>query len=334
MERRTLKRTDIDVSRLGFGCVQLTSHQSIKKAVDVLECAYASGITHFDVARLYGFGRAEGILSYFLEKKRDRITVATKFGFDLPTGFSGNPKLISFAKKILKPFPAILHRAKRRGALMIKEGNFSPDQAIKSLEKSLQALRTDYIDIFLLHEATLYDAQNDDLIAALQQQVAKGTIRSFGIASDFEKFATSTTSIPTSYSILQFNDSAIDQQHQTLSDSLGIITHSIFKPFETIIKATTQQPAATKHFAATTGIDLFDPDIISALLLHYALQANPEGVVLFSSMNPRHIEKNCRMLEYHDFSADQLIGFCEFIKMLFSKNPGNYAPSSTEAALS
>jgi aryl-alcohol dehydrogenase-like predicted oxidoreductase len=50
----------------------------------MLERAFALGITHFDVARAYGFGRAEGILGKFLRGRRDQVTVATKLGLQPP----------------------------------------------------------------------------------------------------------------------------------------------------------------------------------------------------------------------------------------------------------
>ena len=69
---------------LGFGCVQLTTHREASEAVSMLERAFALGITHFDVARAYGFGRAEGILGKFLRGRRDQVTVATKLGLHPP----------------------------------------------------------------------------------------------------------------------------------------------------------------------------------------------------------------------------------------------------------
>ena len=194
MERRKLGQTNIEVSALGFGCVQLTTYPQKKEAIATLEHAFASGITHFDVARLYGFGRAEGILAEFIRNKRDQITVATKFGFALPNSLASNPRLITLAKKILGPFPALLRHAKKRGSAAVKGGAFTPELAIESLETSLRELGTDYIDILFLHEATLNDATNQSLIDMLQQQIQKGTIRSVGVASDFEKRSITLTS--------------------------------------------------------------------------------------------------------------------------------------------
>ena len=85
MRRHILGQTTLEVSQLGFGCVKLTTHADRRDAVRALETAFAEGITHFDVARAYGFGRAEGILGEFLLGKRDQVTVATKFGIQPPS---------------------------------------------------------------------------------------------------------------------------------------------------------------------------------------------------------------------------------------------------------
>src|SRR5438045_1975491 len=79
MRRRTLGRTGLEVSTLGFGCAKLTFNTR-EEALRVLETAYEEGITHYDVARVYGLGWAEGILGEFLKNKRDHVTVTTKFG--------------------------------------------------------------------------------------------------------------------------------------------------------------------------------------------------------------------------------------------------------------
>jgi hypothetical protein len=170
MHRRILGETAF---QLGFGCVQLTVHPRQAEAVAILEYAFSLGITHFDVARSYGFGRAEGILGKFLRGRRDQVTVATKFGLQPPSGLAGNGRLITAAKRLLTPIPGLMRRAKRLGAAMGKAGVFAPEAAIRSLETSLRELSTDYLDLLLLHEATLANAAGEPLLEALEKQVAK-----------------------------------------------------------------------------------------------------------------------------------------------------------------
>src|SRR3984893_18176332 len=116
MKKHILLETNVETSRLGFGCVQLTAHHNRKEALSILEHAFALGIRHFDVARAYGFGRAEEILREFLRQKRHQVTLTTKFGIQPPSGLAGNIRVINALKKVLRPFPGLLRQAKNRGA--------------------------------------------------------------------------------------------------------------------------------------------------------------------------------------------------------------------------
>src|SRR6266404_3802067 len=104
MLRRTLGNTGLEVSVLGFGCARLTA-QPRQAALSVLQAACAQGITHFDVARVYGLGWAEGILGEFLKGKRDRVTITTKFGLKPPGGLIKHRRMVYAAKSVLKGFP-------------------------------------------------------------------------------------------------------------------------------------------------------------------------------------------------------------------------------------
>src|SRR5271170_7550640 len=170
LRRLTIANTQIQSSALGFGCVKLTAHDNRRDALATLEKSLDVGITHFDVARLYGFGRAEGILGEFLRGKRDRVTVTTKLGLTPPAGLAGNKRLINLAKKVLGPFPGLLRRAKRRAGSAVQSSMFDPASAASSLETSLRELGTDYVDLLLLHEATISDAGREPLIRFLEDQ--------------------------------------------------------------------------------------------------------------------------------------------------------------------
>ena len=86
----------IGVPILGFGCSSLTSVGQ-KQALRLLESAFDSGIRHFDTARYYGYGEAEGILGGFLKSYRGQVTVTTKFGIDPPRRTSALQTFLSKA---------------------------------------------------------------------------------------------------------------------------------------------------------------------------------------------------------------------------------------------
>jgi len=276
MLKQKLGQTEITTSRLGFGCAQLTTHPGRRDAIRILETAFAAGITHFDVARIYGLGRAEGIVGEFLRGKRDRITLATKFGIQPSSGVSGNRRAISLAKKILGPFPGLLRRARQRSSNMVRKGDFTPQNAVKSLEISLRELGTDSIDLFFLHEATLADAASEPLIETMQQQVNRGTIRTFGIASAFPNFQADASRVPSAYRVLQFEGDAVSRNvsHLTHREGLGILTHSIFKPFSMLRAAIKAQPAVAREYSSRMDLDLTDSSVIGSLLLQGALREN------------------------------------------------------------
>ncbi len=320
---------------LGFGCVQLTTQPRQSEAVAILERAFSLGITHFDVARAYGFGRAEGILAQFLRGRRDRVTVATKFGFQMPSGLAGDPRLISVAKRLLGPFPALLRRAQRRGSAMVKAGAFSPDAAIQSLEASLRALQTDYIDILLLHEATLADAASEALLDALQEQVTRGTVRHLGIASAFSKLNADASRLAAVLETVQFDDDAQNRNLVKLAhrEQRLLITHSVFKPAALLRNMVKSFPQVTRENSQLIGADLADPNVLASLLLHYSLRSNSAGIVLFSTTKPAHLEANVREAQSQRFDDLQLKQFLSFVDKVLgaTENPASPLSATVQA---
>jgi aryl-alcohol dehydrogenase-like predicted oxidoreductase len=324
MLRQILGQTNVEVTRLGFGCVRLTSLRDNQEAARLLEHVLASGISHFDVARAYGFGRAEEILGEFLRGRRQRVTIATKFGSTPPSGLIGNTRLIDAAKKLLGPFPGLLRRAKRRGAAMVKGGDFSPEAAVQSLEKSLRALKTDYVDLLFLHGATLEQASSDSLMEVLERQVARGAVRALGVSSAFTSLRGDADLLPKGYQVVQLDDDARNRNLSRLGNrsGRGLLTFAVFQPAASLTQALTAQPDTCRRYSSSTGLALDDPAVIRALLLHYALKSNAGGAVLFSSGDHAHVTANARQVESMAFSDAQLAGFLDLVAELSTDRPG------------
>ena len=138
----------------------------------MLECALDTGITHFDTAAYYGFGEAERLLGRALSGRRDRVTITTKFGIE-PSGAVKSRWVNLAARRVLKlaPFVKTLLRSKPDAGS--NWGIFDPESAARSLERSLQALQTDYVDLFLLHEPSPDSAASEPLIRSAQQGGAR-----------------------------------------------------------------------------------------------------------------------------------------------------------------
>jgi D-threo-aldose 1-dehydrogenase len=324
MQTRILGTTGLRLSALGFGCVRLAAHADRSDAIGVLNTALDCGITHFDVARLYGGGEAEAILGEFLRGRRDRVTVATKFGLLPPVGLSGNRRIVSAVKKALGPFPAVLRWLRNRATPKPEGGAFSPAAAEQSLETSLRKLGTDYIDIWLLHECTLADATSEPLIALLERQIARGTVRCVGVASEFGRLPADAAMLPSIYRVIQFDHNAAQRNVSRWSNlgERGLITHGIFDPARPLAEAIRARPDLARSAAGELGADLFDPDVIRSFLLHYNLQTNLRGVALFSSTVPAHVKANAQSVDSDRYGSAPMKQFVDFLdRMLAPSGP-------------
>lgn len=85
MEKRQLGNSGLEVSALGLGCMGLTfaygTPPSQKEAIDLIRKAYEEGITFFDTAEAYSQGGNETLLGKAVAPFRDKVIIATKFGF-------------------------------------------------------------------------------------------------------------------------------------------------------------------------------------------------------------------------------------------------------------
>ncbi len=161
MKYRTFPGTDIRVSEVGFGVWTVaTSWWGITDrpvGVDLLRRALDLGITFYDTADTYSDGGAETILAEAFPGKRDEITIATKFGYDIYN---------------FKPQPGQRERPH----------NWEPAYVRMAVENSLARLGTDRIDFYQMHNPRLDALRRDDLLAALEDLKAEGKIRAYGAA--------------------------------------------------------------------------------------------------------------------------------------------------------
>jgi aryl-alcohol dehydrogenase-like predicted oxidoreductase len=180
IDRRPLGRTGLLVSSLGMGCAGLgTTWQgrSESEASKALSLALRAGINFFDTADVYGRGRSERILGDAVRAVREDVVVATKCGLiRTPSTFvnaslearsvSGSEGSRSSVRRLLK--------TRRR---------YTPGYIARAALSSLRRLRTDWIDLFLLHSPprdVLLDEEVVDAMARLRQD---GTIRFWGISA-------------------------------------------------------------------------------------------------------------------------------------------------------
>jgi predicted oxidoreductase len=166
MKTYNVPHTDLAVSRIAYGCAMLggnwdkeaVSAEAIAKAVRVINTAYDNGITFFDHADVYGFGKSETAFGEVLKQSpglRDKIVIQSKCGQRLPSEWRpGNPIRLDLS----------------RGHI------------VNSAEGSLRRLRTDHLDILLLH---LPDAlmEPEEVAKAFDELHRSGKVRYFGVSN-------------------------------------------------------------------------------------------------------------------------------------------------------
>jgi aryl-alcohol dehydrogenase-like predicted oxidoreductase len=297
------------------------SADSTNERLSLLQTAYECGITHFDTAAYYGYGEAERLLGRFLVGKRDKVTITTKFGIE-PSGVVRARWINLLARKVLKLAPFVKTML-RRGSPQSGStwGVFDPEKAKRSLERSLEALQTDYIDLFLLHEPTVESAASQPLIDYLESEVKKGTIRAYGCGGEWGQIKQIAASgLPTSH-WLQFEDNPIFRHLEDAeSNGAKCIT---FAPFNTALpvlaKWLDERPEQQSAWSQELGVDCADKGKLAMLLQAGSHARNRSGIVLFSSKNADRIRQAARVASGEVFSADQVERFLELTKKVLTE---------------
>lgn len=162
MKYRKFGKCSDSLSEIGFGCWELSgasvwTGSNDKDGINAVHCAIDQGINFFDVAPVYGFGHAEEVLGRAIKGKRDKLVIASKCGLVWDYQFT--------IQNCLKP-----------------------ESVMAEIDRSLQRLGVDYIDIYQLHWPD-YDTPLEDTIQAIQKIKESGKIRNFGISNFPIKYA-------------------------------------------------------------------------------------------------------------------------------------------------
>jgi aryl-alcohol dehydrogenase-like predicted oxidoreductase len=155
MQARTLGK-DLEVSAVGLGCMGLTSGYGQppdrRDAIALVRAAVEHGVTLFDTAEVYGPFVNEELVGEALAPFRDRVVIATKFGFDID--------------------PA---SGKQRGV------NSRPEHIREVAEASLRRLKSDVIDLFYQHRVDPA-VPIEDVAGAVKDLIQEGKVRHFGLS--------------------------------------------------------------------------------------------------------------------------------------------------------
>jgi aryl-alcohol dehydrogenase-like predicted oxidoreductase len=154
MKTRTLGTIGLEVSALGYGCMGLSfgygTPSSREHAIDLIRAAVERGVTFFDTAQVYGPFTNEEVVGEALAPFRDKVVIATKFGFNFVDG-------------------------KARGLTS------HPDSIRNTTEDSLRRLRTDRIDLYYQHRVDP-NVRIEDVAGTVKDLIAEGKVKHFGLS--------------------------------------------------------------------------------------------------------------------------------------------------------
>jgi aryl-alcohol dehydrogenase-like predicted oxidoreductase len=159
MRKRKLGKSNLEVSAIGLGCMGMSfgygPPADKQEMISLLRKAVELGVTFFDAAEVYGPFTNEELVGEALAPMRERVVIATKFGFDTtvdPRGTNGAPAL-----------------------------NSRPEHIKEVAEASLKRLRTGVIDLFYQHRVDPA-VPIEDVAGAVKDLIREGKVKHFGLS--------------------------------------------------------------------------------------------------------------------------------------------------------
>lgn len=301
-------------SRLGFGCGSVMGRVGRAASLRAIAAACDAGITHFDVARLYGYGEAEALLGEAVRGRRDRVVIASKFGLVPTRAAIALRGLKPFARSMAAGIPGLRPLIRAAVGTARATGQFSAAAAEQSLNESLRALGTDHLDILFVHEGGAADL-NAELVGFLRAQVAAGRIRAYGVANGIDTVGGLVQRFREEL-LYQFPNSVCARNAERLPPATRqYIGHSPFLGAGRLASLRDAQPGLFR----LPGCRAIAATDIHPLMLEYALAADSVGVVLCSMLDPRHLRANVATAERPAFTAEEIAAFAAIVRCLEPK---------------
>lgn len=249
MQSRRLGQTDIYVSPIGLGTVKFGRNQGVKypaafdlpsdqQIVDLLSAAQDLGVNLLDTAPAYGF--SEERLGKALLGQRHRWVLSTKVGEEFVNGES--------------------------------QFDFSASAIQSSVDRSLQRLKTDYLDVVLVHS-------NGEDVRLIEEEHVFSTLAALKKSGKIRAFGMSTKTIAGGMLTVDLADVAMVTYNSTCTDDREIILHAEQKRKGIFIKK-----------ALASGL------LSSKEALHFALSVPGVTSVILGTINLAHLKENCQTL--------------------------------------
>jgi diketogulonate reductase-like aldo/keto reductase len=286
--------TQIKLSALGFGCASVMGKVGRAKSLGAMSEAFEVGVTHFDVARSYGFGEAESVLGKFLKGKRDKLTIATKFGVVPPNLDITKHLALPAARFISKVFPQLKNNIKIKSGELLAVKCFDVGYAQKCLDESLKLLKTDYIDIYFLHDPDIKVLENGyELRCFLDAAVSAGKIKYWGATYRIPEDFLASSELTGSVTQFEGNFNTYSKCNQILAYSNNRI---VTRPF---LGGCSKIPSINIFFEKNEirkKMKELEVSVEEVGLCLAAKMAGENGSVVCSMFSSHHIHRNFKVL--------------------------------------
>lgn len=303
-----LPNSTIPTSRLGFGCAYLTGGLELRASRRLVDTALDAGYRHFDTAPLYGIGTAEDVLGAALMHRRSDVTIATKVGISRPV-LTVKTQIVRYISRPLRRYVRAIYQrvSTNDGGEEIR--NFSVGFVEASLQESFRRLRTDRVDLLLLHEIELEDI-TEELLTFLDKGRQGGAIGAIGIASNRQRISRIVGAHDAFFDVLQYSWSVFEPEDEAWSAIRRHVTHrALMNALDAIGHAISNDRTLSRQLSDIVGQDLADRAILSKILLGAAVARNRDGIVLVGARQAGHIQANAELIENNTFveAGQQLV---------------------------
>jgi len=331
MKYRKLGKSNLKVSEIGFGAWAIALDWWGGKKIDdqdaikMLKRAYDLGINFYETADIYGNGKSEKLISQaFKGMNREELVYSTKWGYDI-------------------------YSSKQVGHNEIPQKH-DTDFLQYALQKSMDRLQADYVDVYSLHNPKMSAIQNDSIFQSLDSLISDGKIRSYGVAlgpaigwMEEGLLATRTrniTCLQTVYNILEqdpgraFFDAACQNDVGIIvrvPDASGILTgkvkadttfdkndHRGNRKREWILEAL-QKVEKMRNIAESNGLN------ITELAFKFILSQREISVVLPTILDITEIETIANMSDGNYLDEKVMVQISELYNNNFDLKPSSVA---------
>jgi aryl-alcohol dehydrogenase-like predicted oxidoreductase len=303
------------VSILGLGCASMLGRVGRRESLAALSAAYDAGISFYDTARSYGYGECEGLLGdFFKGARRKSVVICTKFGILPGSSKDWKNRVKPFARAVLSVAPQLRTAVRKHAASQFTPGQFSVEKLKLSFETSLRELKTDYVDILLMHNPNLASTRQEDLLEAMARLVEDGKVRMIGISADHHVIGAFLGRHSPSLKVVQFPlnpfSMILAEQTPVAAESLFLIANQVFGGAEGVIRWRSEIDRMLHDPATPQGLreklDLRDETLLAELVLNCVLEDTGVAVAIPSMLKPNHLKANIKAIEQNRFSSVEL----------------------------